>query len=103
MESDQYKKVKDAQSHLQQKGLLKIDYSLTGMQQGATGEPIYRMKCIFLTTEGCDLARKYNHWFTRLGLLWEEHKVNPVWVILGFLGGIIATLITTYIVHILKD
>ncbi len=49
---------------------------------------------IALTLEGYDLGRKYNNWFSKLGLWWQEHKMNPLWIILGF----IITIVTSYLI-----
>lgn len=98
MESPIYKKVKDAQGYLVDRGLVVLDYSSNGMKQDTYGQPHYIMKCVNLTTEGCDLARKYNNWFTRWGLWWEEHKVNPVWIILGYLVSFVLGVLAAFIV-----
>lgn len=80
-----YKKVNDANVYLVARNLILINGSMNGMKQDSYGAAVYKMKCVSLTTEGADLGRKYSSWFTRWGLWWEEHKVNPVWTILGFI------------------
>ena len=50
-----------------------------------------------LTLEGYDLASKYDCWFSRTGLWFAEYKDHWIWLILGFLGGIIGALILEWL------
>ncbi len=50
-----------------------------------------------LTLEGHDLASKYDHWFSRTGLWFAEYKDHWIWLLSGFLGGIIGALIVEWL------
>ena len=88
-----WEKVQTVNKRLQDRGLLDVTSSPTGSKQAATGGVIYLMRRMTFTTEGYDLARKYSHWFTRWGLCWQEHKGNPIWLIIGF----VITAVVSYI------
>ena len=99
MKSPNFKKVNDAHGHLQERGLVCSGDSGTGCTQNCFGGAIYKMKCVKLTIEGYDLAMKYNHWFSRMGLWWGEYKGNPIWIVIGY----IFTLITGVAIGILIE
>ena len=48
---------------------------------------------ISLTIEGYDLGRKYADWFTCSGLHFKEYKDHWIWIILGFLAGVLGALL----------
>lgn len=50
-----------------------------------------------LTLEGHDLAAKYDNWFSRTGLWFAEYKDHWIWLISGFLGGIIGALVVEWL------
>jgi len=52
---------------------------------------------IGLRVEGYDLARQYSHWFTRSGLWFREHKDHWIWLIVSFLGGVLASLVVQWL------
>jgi hypothetical protein len=52
---------------------------------------------IGLRLQGRDLGRKYSLWWTRTGLLFEEYKHHWIWLIVGFLGGILGALIVNWL------
>jgi len=49
--------------------------------------------CITLTIKGYDLGRKYDSWLIWTGLWFAEYKHHWIWVIVAFVGGIIATVL----------
>lgn len=49
------------------------------------------------TLKGLDLANKYNCWFTRSGLWFAECKDHWLWLILGFIGGILGALLVNWL------
>ena len=53
--------------------------------------------CITLTIKGYDLGRKYSSWWIRSGLWFAEYRHHWIWVIGGFVGGIIATLLVQWL------
>jgi hypothetical protein len=53
---------------------------------------------ITLTPEGIRLGQIYNSWWSRSNLWYEEHlKSHWIWVIIGFLGGVISTLLINWL------
>jgi len=50
-----------------------------------------------LTLEGHDLAAKYDNWFSRTGLWFAEYKDHWIWLLTGFLGGIIGALVVEWL------
>ena len=93
MKSPAYVKVSDTHRHLEDRGLLNLAISGKKRNLPSGRNVIDRILRVSSTTEGYDLARKYNHWFTRWGLWWHEHKVNPIWLIIGF----VITVVVSYI------
>ncbi len=66
-----------AATNLGERGLMRFIYDQSGMG-----------KCdVSFTLRGWDLARKYNWWFTRTGLWWDEYKGHYIWPILGSVFG----------------
>jgi hypothetical protein len=58
--------------------------------------PIERL--IILTPNGLQLGRKYSSWWLRSNLWYEEHLKNHwIWVIIGFLGGVISGLLIKWL------
>jgi hypothetical protein len=53
---------------------------------------------ITLTVKGYDLGRKYSCWFTRSGLWFAEFKHHWFWIIVAFVGGIVAKVVIELIV-----
>jgi hypothetical protein len=50
-----------------------------------------------LTIKGYDLGRKYNSFWIRSGLWFAEYKHHWIWLIVGFLGGIIGALLVNWL------
>lgn len=48
---------------------------------------------VSLTISGYDLGRKYALRWTRTGLWFSEHKDHWVWLLVGFLGGILGSIV----------
>jgi hypothetical protein len=48
---------------------------------------------IALTLDGYDLGRRYSRFMERSGLWFQEWRNHWIWLIVGFLGGILATLL----------
>ena len=48
---------------------------------------------VTLTLAGYDLGRKYASWWTRTGLCFSEYKDHWLWLIVGFIGGILGSLV----------
>lgn len=55
---------------------------------------------ISLTLEGYDLGRKYSGWWDRTGQWFVEYRNHWIWLIVTFLGGILATLATNKLLQI---
>lgn len=59
---------------------------------------------ITLTPEGILLGQKYNSWWLRSNLWYEEHLKNHwIWVIIGFLGGVISGLLIKWLATFLIE
>jgi len=58
---------------------------------------LFNLPDVKLTIQGWDLGRKYNSWFIRSGLRFAEYKDHWLWVIIGFGGGILGTLIVNWL------
>jgi hypothetical protein len=56
---------------------------------------------ISMTYKGFSLGYKYSDWFTRTGLGFAEYKDHWIWLILGFFGGIIGSIIIQWISNLL--
>ena len=54
---------------------------------------------ISLTLKGWDLAKKYDHWFTKTGEWWGEYKGQWIWVVVGY----VVMFIVGYLVAILTS
>ena len=52
---------------------------------------------INLTLKGLDLGRKYNSFWIRSGLCFKEYKDHWIWLIVGFVGGVIGALIVNWL------
>ena len=52
-----------------------------------------------LTLDGLDLALKYQNWFTRTGIWWNEHKGHWIWILLGF----VATSIVSFLLGLMSS
>lgn len=52
---------------------------------------------ISLTVRGYDLGMKYNSWWTRSSLWFEEYKNHWIWLIVSFLGGVIGALLVNWL------
>ena len=52
---------------------------------------------VTLGLKGYDLGRKYSHWWTRSGLWFAEYKHHWIWVIVAFVGGIVATVLAQWL------
>ncbi|MHC4172094.1 MAG: hypothetical protein ACYTBX_12905 [Planctomycetota bacterium] len=52
---------------------------------------------ITLTPNGHDLGGKYSSWWTRSGLWFAEYKNHWIWLIVGFLGGIVGALLVNWL------
>lgn len=52
---------------------------------------------VSLTVEGFDLGRRYSWWWTRSGLCFQDYKNHWIWLILGFLGGILGTMLVEFL------
>ncbi len=76
------KRLEIANAHLQERKLVEI--SPHNSERGVAG--------ILLTLEGYDLARRYGHWFGRTGLWFREYKDHWIWLIIGFVGGVLGAL-----------
>ncbi|MHC4459946.1 MAG: hypothetical protein ACYS6W_01995 [Planctomycetota bacterium] len=79
-------RVYNANDNLRERGLAVIQQDSTGMDT-----------FVNLTLRGWDLGGKYDWWFTKWGLWWDEYKGHWVWVILYmfisfFLGWLLAWL-----------
>ncbi len=48
---------------------------------------------VALTVDGYDLGRRYSRWFEKTGLWFHEYRNHWVWLIVAFLGGLVATLL----------
>jgi hypothetical protein len=42
---------------------------------------------IGLSVSGYDLGRRYSHWFSSTGLLFQEYRNHWIWLIVAFFGG----------------
>ena len=73
--------------NLQNRNLLRWSSGMDGNSVGIT-----------LSQQGYDLGKKYSFWWTRSNLWYEEYiKDHWIWVIGGFVGGIIATLLMQWL------
>lgn len=52
---------------------------------------------ITLSVEGFDLGRKYSNFWTRSGLWFEEYKNHWIWLVAGFIGGILGSLVVNFL------
>jgi len=58
---------------------------------------------VTLTQKGIDLGQIYNSWWSHSNLLYEEYIKNHwIWVIGGFVFGIISTLFVQWLSKVLK-
>jgi len=55
-----------------------------------------------LSLEGYDLDRKYNSFWIRSGLRFKEYKDHWIWLIVGFLGGVIGGLLVNWLSKAIK-
>lgn len=88
MDSPIYEKVKNAQGHLEANNFIQLKNSNTGRRRIRThpeDKIIYKMKEVYLTTEGCDLARRYSDIFKLIGLWWKEYGPHPIWSVVGII------------------
>ena len=60
------------------------------------------VKGVSLTIEGYDLGRKYSSWWARGGLWFAEYKDHWIWLIVGFLGGIVGALLVNWLARKIK-
>lgn len=79
-------KVNVANSKLERRGLITIRDVRQKSWRG-----------ISLNIHGYDLGEKYSCWFTRTGVAYQEYKKHWIWVVVGFLLGILATLIVSWL------
>lgn len=75
-------KIDSANASLSERGMIRLK---THESQDRIG--------VGLTIAGYDLGRKYSLWFTRTGEWFKEYREHWVWLIVGFLGGILGSLI----------
>lgn len=54
-------------------------------------------RCVSLTIDGYDLGRQYGRWLISSGLWFAEYRNHWVWLIVGFLGGVLGTLIVQWL------
>ena len=52
---------------------------------------------VALTLKGCDLGRKYKSKLISSGLWFKEYKDHWIWLIVGFLGGIVGALLVNFL------
>jgi hypothetical protein len=72
---------------LMNSGLIKIDII-----------PLSAARMVRLTPEGIRLGQKYNSWWSRSNLWYEEHLKNHwIWLIISFIGGIIIGLLVNWL------
>ena len=71
-------RVWDANDKLNERRLAKINRDTIGMDV-----------TVSLTSEGWDLGEKYNNWFDKSGLWWEEYKGHWIWPVVGFFIGLV--------------
>lgn len=72
----------DANNNLKERGLINEEREMADS-----------ILIITLTLKGYDLGRKYNSWFIRTGLWFEEYKNHWLILILGFVAGILGALV----------
>ena len=72
-----------ANGHLEERGMIEI------IRHQTEHDVIF----VSLMLSGYDLGRKYAKSWDRTGLWFAEYRNHWIWLILGFLGGIIAALI----------
>jgi len=72
--------IESANSRLQNRGLIRFRECGTGQYE------------IIVNLSGWDLGRKYGLWWDRTGLWFREYKDHWIWVIAGFVGGILGAL-----------
>ena len=70
---------------------------LQGFLASSENDVEYNDITLRLTLEGYDLASKYDHWFSRTGLWFAEYKDHWIWLLCGFIGGIIEALIVDWL------
>jgi hypothetical protein len=81
--------------HLRDRGLIKVDIDFLATT---------KLSQISLTPEGIRLGQKYNSWWLRSNLWYEEHLKNHwIWVIIGFLGGVISGLLIKWLATFLIE
>jgi len=79
-------RVWDANDKLKKRDLANIERDETGMDV-----------TVSLTLEGWDLGEKYNGWLVKSGLWFEEYRNHWIWLIVGFLGGILGALVIKWL------
>lgn len=85
--------LKDASDHLKQ-----INTRLRSLGLIKTQDPDARERLIELTPEGLQLGQKYNSFWSYIKLWYEEYiKNHPIWLIISFIGGVIATLLVNWL------
>lgn len=50
-----------------------------------------------LSIKGYDLGRKYYSWWSRSGEWFKEYKDHWIWLIVGFVGGVIGALLVNWL------
>ncbi|MBM4040147.1 MAG: hypothetical protein FJ290_16705 [Planctomycetes bacterium] len=81
--NDAVARVRKANRALKQRGLIDVT------QAPLSTEP--DRVCIRLTLEGYDMGRRCSTFMARSGLWFEEYRNHWVWLVLSFLGGMIAS------------
>lgn len=100
--SEPYMRVYEAHMKLEGRRLIRTnEESMVEGYDVITLPDELRLRTVVLTLEGSDLARKYNHWFTRCGLWWQEYRYNPLWIPFAYVAGIISTLITSKLIQLI--
>jgi hypothetical protein len=80
---DMLHRVDSANRRLAERG-----YIIIGKHQTADDVRIIR-----LTIYGFDLGRRYGNWWDSTGIWFETYRNHWIWLLVGFLGGIIGSLV----------
>ncbi len=54
---------------------------------------------VALTVQGDSLGHKYRNWFTSSGEWFKEYREHWIWLIVGFLGGILGSLVVNWLLY----
>jgi hypothetical protein len=80
-------RVQAANASLEARGLIKTSHHDKGPE----------VFWVALTVPGWHLGRNYGNWFTSTGEWFKEYREHWIWLIVGFVGGILGSLVVKWL------